>query len=60
MEITVAPDDDLYKALRICTLWRISELPVVDPKQPNRLLGMLRQHEIITAYNEHLANAQWN
>jgi CIC family chloride channel protein len=60
MEITVAPEDNLYKALRICKLRQISELPVVDPKQPNQLLGMLRYHQIITAYNEYLAKAKWN
>ncbi|MDR1962546.1 MAG: chloride channel protein [Planctomycetaceae bacterium] len=59
VEIAVFPNDDLYKALRICTLWQVSELPVVDPKQPNKLLGMIRHHEIIAAYNERLAVAQW-
>ncbi|MDR1141552.1 MAG: chloride channel protein [Planctomycetaceae bacterium] len=59
VEIAVFPDENLYKALRICTQWQISELPVVDPQHPNKLLGMIRHHEIIAAYNERLANAQW-
>ncbi|MDR2117699.1 MAG: chloride channel protein [Planctomycetaceae bacterium] len=59
VEIAVFPDDNLYKALRICTLWQISELPVVDPQHPEILLGMIRHHEIIATYNEHLATAQW-
>ncbi|MDR2754157.1 MAG: chloride channel protein [Planctomycetaceae bacterium] len=59
LEIAVFPNDNLYKALRICTLWQISELPVVDPQHPDLLLGMIRHHEIIAAYNERLAAAQW-
>jgi CIC family chloride channel protein len=58
-EMSVFPTDDLYKALRICTLWQVSELPVVDPDHPDKLLGMIRHHEIITSYNERLAAAQW-
>ncbi|MDR2438128.1 MAG: chloride channel protein [Planctomycetaceae bacterium] len=60
VEIAVFPNDNLYKALRICTLWQISELPVIDPQHPDLLLGMIRHHEIIATYNERLAAAQWN
>jgi CIC family chloride channel protein len=59
VEIAVFPGDNLYKALRICTLWQISELPVVDPQHPEVLLGMIRHHEMIATYNERLAAAQW-
>jgi CIC family chloride channel protein len=58
VEIAVSPTDDLYKALRLCTLWQVSELPVVDSEQPNRLLGMIRHDEMIATYNERLATAQ--
>ncbi len=60
LDITVRPDDHLYKALRLCTLWQVSELPVVDPKNAKKLLGMLHHHEIIAAYNERLACAKWD
>ncbi|MDR1923853.1 MAG: chloride channel protein [Planctomycetaceae bacterium] len=56
----VTPNDNLYQALRICTLLSITEIPVVDPNQPNKLVCMLRHNEIIKAYNERLATAKWN
>lgn len=59
MDISVFPEDNLFKALRTCTLWQVSELPIVDPLQPNKLLGMIRHHEIIAAYNERLAASRW-
>lgn len=60
MNISVFPEDDLLKSLRICTIWQVSELPIVDPQQPDKLLGMIRHHEIIAAYNERLAASQWS
>jgi CIC family chloride channel protein len=57
---SITPEDNLYLALRICTLSSISEIPVVDPEQPHELICMLRQSEIIKAYNERLATAKWN
>lgn len=59
-EITVCPQDDLYKALRLCTHWNITELPVVDPENPGKLLGILRHQDILAAYNSRLAVAQWS
>jgi CIC family chloride channel protein len=32
----------------------LDELPVVDPSEPHRLLGMLRHRESIAAYNRRL------
>ncbi|MDR1054140.1 MAG: hypothetical protein LBL39_08190, partial [Planctomycetaceae bacterium] len=57
---SVSPDDNLYIALRICTLLSMSEIPVIDPKQPEELICMLRHSEIIKAYNEKLATVKWN
>ncbi|MDR2344696.1 MAG: chloride channel protein [Planctomycetaceae bacterium] len=57
---SVMPDSNLYHALRICALLSISEIPVVDPKQPDELICMLRHSEMIKAYNEKLATAKWN
>ncbi len=49
--LSVAPDDDLNVALRKFTTLNIDELPVLDPQQPGRLLGMVRRKETIAAYN---------
>ncbi|MDR1477568.1 MAG: chloride channel protein [Planctomycetaceae bacterium] len=56
---SVAPDDNLYIALRASTLLSMSEIPVVDPKQPDELVCMLHTSEIIKAYNEKLATVKW-
>jgi CIC family chloride channel protein len=57
--IVIAPDSDLYTALRTCFLEHTAELPVVSPSQPDVLLGMLRQSDILATYNSRLAAAQW-
>jgi CIC family chloride channel protein len=53
--LTVTPDDDLHTALRRFTRKNIDEIPVVDPDEPTRILGMLRRKEVIGAYDEELA-----
>ncbi|MCL4207242.1 MAG: chloride channel protein [Pirellulaceae bacterium] len=50
--LTVSPDDDLHVALRRFTRKNIDELPVLDPEQPGRILGMLRRKEVIAAYHQ--------
>ncbi len=52
--ITVTPDDDLNTALKRFTSLNLDELPVIDPEQPGKLLGMLRRKEVIAAYNQRL------
>lgn len=52
--ITVTPDDDLHTALRRFTQKNIDEIPVVDPDDPTRLIGMLRRKEAIAAYHDQL------
>lgn len=49
--LSVAPSDDLNVALRKFTSLNLDELPVLDPEQPGKLLGMLRRKETIAAYN---------
>lgn len=49
--ITLKPQDDLNTALRGFTALNVDELPVVDPDEPGRLLGVLRRKETIGAYN---------
>jgi CIC family chloride channel protein len=58
LQITVCLNDNLYTALRVCTLWQVSAIPIIDAEQC-RLLGMLRRDTIIAAYNARLATARW-
>lgn len=60
LKMSVSPDDNLYHSFRLCLLEHISELPVIDPKEPDKLFGMLHQSSIITVYNERLAVSRWN
>lgn len=53
--LSVEPDDDLNTALRRFTSLNLDELPVIDPEDPSRLLGMLRRKEAIGFYNTQLA-----
>ncbi len=52
--VYVSPDDDLNTALRRFTSLNLDELPVIDPDDSGRLLGMLRRKETIAAYNQRL------
>ena len=49
--VTVTPDDDLNTALTRFTQRNLDELPIVDPQNPSRLLGMLRRKDTIALYN---------
>jgi CIC family chloride channel protein len=49
--VTVRPNEDLNSALGKFTSLNVDELPVVDPDDRGRLLGMLRRKEVIAAYN---------
>ena len=52
--LSVTPDDDLNTAMRRFTERNIDELPVVDPGDGRKLLGMLRRKETIEFYNQRL------
>ena len=52
--VSVSPDDDLNTALKRFTSQNLDELPVLDPAESGRLLGMLRRKEVIAAYNRRL------
>ncbi|MEQ9409722.1 MAG: chloride channel protein [Fuerstiella sp.] len=56
--LSVAPDEDLNEAMHKFTALNLDELPVLDPKEPGKLLGMLRRKETIGAYNRQLASRQ--
>ena len=60
LNVAVVPDTDLHIALRICTKFGLNELPVVDPDERRRVLGIIRRHEILAAYNERLQFAKWD
>lgn len=51
---SVRPDTDLRTALRVFLESGYDHLPVVDPQDPRRVLGMLSQQQIFAAYNAEL------
>ncbi|MGL4941918.1 MAG: chloride channel protein [Thermoguttaceae bacterium] len=51
----LVPADTLYTAMRLMLRKNVTEVPVVDPRQPQRLLGMIRQRDIIAAHNRAIA-----
>jgi CIC family chloride channel protein len=55
----ITPEDNLYTALRMCLQEHVGELPVVAVGQPDVLLGVLRQSDILSTYNRWLAAARW-
>jgi CIC family chloride channel protein len=52
--VSVSPSDDLNTALQRFTAINVDELPVIDPHQPGKLIGMLRRKETIAFYNRRL------
>ncbi|NNG02014.1 MAG: CBS domain-containing protein [Desulfobacteraceae bacterium] len=50
--VTVTTADNLFQALEIITRGDFSILPVVDPDDPGRLLGVLSRRDIIRTYNK--------
>ncbi len=52
--ITITPEDDLHVALQRFNLKNIDELPVVDPDDKHKLVGMLRRRAMTRAYDARL------
>ena len=50
--LTVRPDDDLHTALRRFTQKNIDDIPIVDPDNKTRVIGMLSRHDVIAAYHD--------
>jgi len=50
--LTCRPDDTLPEALRKFGQLDIGRLPVIDPNNPKRLVGMLRRADIIRTYSK--------
>lgn len=57
-EMAVVPGDSLYEVLRLCNDGGIAEIPVIDSPETRRVIGVIRRHEIIAAYNERLSRAE--
>ena len=49
---TVTPSDNLKDALNKLAYRSVEQLPVVDSKDPKKLVGILTRRDIITAYNK--------
>jgi chloride channel protein, CIC family len=48
--LSVTPNDNLHTALRQMTELNIDEIPVVDPNDPMKLLGLLSRRSLTLAY----------
>lgn len=49
--LQVTPNENLNDALKRFTLKNIGELPVVDPDDPQRVIGILCRKDLIGAYS---------
>ena len=52
--LTVFPDDDLCTVFERFAQKSIEELPVVDPREPRRIVGMVSHKDVLEAYNREL------
>ncbi len=50
--VTIAGGDSLEKAFDLFERHRVSFLPVVDPDDPRKVLGVLKKDDVIQAYEE--------
>jgi len=49
--ITINKDNDLDYVLNLFGKWNLDQFPVVDPENPNKILGAVRRQEVISIYN---------
>jgi CIC family chloride channel protein len=49
---TITPSDNLKDALAKLAYRSIEQLPVVDARDPKKLVGILTRRDIITTYNK--------
>ncbi len=47
---TVTPEDDLHTALRRLTELNVDEIPVVEPDDPSKLIGLLNRRDLVATY----------
>ena len=50
--ITITMNEDLHTVMNKFTRKNLDSIPVVDIKDPSKLLGMLRRREVISFYNQ--------
>ncbi len=50
--VRITPDTDLYLALLKFVEADLSQLPVVDPENPDKVLGMLNRENVFNAYSQ--------
>jgi len=50
--VTISIDENLYTALQKIASKDFSILPVVDPEDPGKILGVLNRRDIMSAYNK--------
>jgi CIC family chloride channel protein len=50
--LTVTPDDPVYLALRRMATLDVGRLPVVDSSDHQRLTGLIRRSDLVTAYRQ--------
>ncbi|MCA9123596.1 MAG: chloride channel protein [Planctomycetaceae bacterium] len=53
--LSVTPDDDLHTAIRRFTQKNIDYLPVVDPEDDKKILGLISRREVIGAYHNRVS-----
>ncbi len=59
--ITAYPDESLHDVVnRLLGTNEIGRIPVVERKDPSRLVGMLRRHDVVKAYAKSLARSVIN
>lgn len=56
--VTVYPDDTLEEAMRHFGMKDVGRLPVIDRRNPRRLLGLLRRVDMVSAYSNALLEHQ--
>jgi chloride channel protein, CIC family len=52
--LTVSPQDDLHTALKRLTELNLDEIPVVDPDDRTRLIGLLGRGDLVAAYTSQI------
>lgn len=52
--LTVTPDDPVYRAVQRMGAIQVGRIPVVSPEDHQRLVGMVRRADIVSAYQQAL------
>jgi CIC family chloride channel protein len=54
--VSLSIDDDLEEALRRLVALDAPELPITDPSQGNRVVGLLSRRDVVAFYSQHQAS----